>query len=116
MYRWMLKNNIEIYEYQPNILHAKIATCDGKWLTAGSYNVNNISAYASIELNLEIENPGFVRNTEERLEHILNRDCKQITHQDIKKVSLLARFLQRSAYDIFRLLLFLFTFYFKEQK
>jgi cardiolipin synthase len=30
MYRWLLRNKIEIYEYQPSILHAKMAICDAK--------------------------------------------------------------------------------------
>ena len=43
LYEWMLKNNIEIFEYQETVLHAKVATYDSRWTTVGSYNVNNIS-------------------------------------------------------------------------
>ncbi|MGE5106412.1 MAG: phospholipase D-like domain-containing protein, partial [Sphingobacteriales bacterium] len=54
MYDWLLRNKVEIYEYQENVLHGKIAVCDSEWMTIGSYNVNDISAYASIELNLDV--------------------------------------------------------------
>jgi len=117
MYQWLLRNNIEIYEYEKNILHGKMAVCDGQWLTLGSYNVNNISAYASIELNLDVHNPDFATHAEQNIEMIIKYDCKQITEKEYKsKATLLNRFLQRSAYDIFRLSLFIFTFYFKQRE
>jgi cardiolipin synthase len=117
MYRWMLRNHMDIYEYQKNILHGKMAVCDGKWLTLGSYNVNNISAYASIELNLDVHNPEFALQVEEKIETIIQKDCRKITEQEYKSHdTLFNRFVQRSAYDIFRIMLFLFTFYFRQKE
>ncbi len=116
MYRWMLRNHIEIYEYQRRVLHAKLATYDGKWVTIGSYNVNNISAYASVELNVDILNGGFAVDVENRLNKIIKTDCVQITRETYKQnQTLVNQFIQRSAYDIFRVVLFLFTFYFKQR-
>ena len=68
LYDWILKNNIELYEYQETVLHAKVATYDNIWTTVGSYNINNISAYASLELNMEIRNNSFALHTEKVLE------------------------------------------------
>lgn len=117
MYRWLLRNKIEIYEYHKNILHGKMAVCDGQWLTLGSYNVNNISAYASIELNLDVHNPEFAKNVEEGIEFIIQKDCTKITEEVyLSHDTLYNRFIQRSAYDIFRIMLFLFTFYFKQRE
>jgi cardiolipin synthase A/B len=117
MYRWLLRNKIEIYEYKKNILHGKMAVCDGQWLTLGSYNVNNISAYASIELNLDVHNSEFAKQAEQKIEMIIQNDCKKITEEEYRSQDTLwNQFLQRSAYDIFRLLLFLFTFYFKPRE
>ncbi len=117
MYRWLLRNKIEIYEYQKNILHGKMAVCDGKWLTLGSYNVNNISAYASIELNLDVHNPEFALQVEENIESIIDKDCRKITEQEYRRHdTFFNQFVQRSAYDIFRIMLFLFTFYFKQKE
>jgi cardiolipin synthase len=116
MYNWFLRNGIELYEYQPKVLHAKLATYDGKWVTVGSYNLNNISAYASVELNLDILDKNFAIDTEARLQRIIDHDCIQITPEYFqKKQTLWERYLQRSAYDIFRIILFLFTFYFKQR-
>jgi cardiolipin synthase len=117
MYRWLLRNNIEIYEYLPKIVHSKIATYDSKWLTVGSYNVNNISAYASIELNLDVNDASFVQQVETRLNRIIALDCILITEEEYKmRATLWQQFLQRSAYDIFRFMFFIFTFYFKQRE
>ena len=116
MYRWLLRNNIEIYEYQRKILHAKLATYDGKWFTVGSYNVNNISAYASVELNLEVLDSNLAMDVEHRLDRIIQTDCIRITEEKyLQNQNLWNRYIQRSAYDIFRVLLFIFTFYFKQR-
>ncbi|MCR6720149.1 MAG: phospholipase D-like domain-containing protein [Chitinophagaceae bacterium] len=73
LYDWLLRNKITLYEYQPSILHAKLALCDGEWMTIGSYNVNNISAYASIELNLDVRNNKLVESTQSMLAEIIEK-------------------------------------------
>ena len=115
VYRWLLKNNIEIYEYQKKVLHGKIAVCDGKWMTGGSYNVNDLSAHASIELNLDVNNPAFAQNVEERLREIMRNDCLRITEESDHRTTFLHRLQQRGAYDITRVVLFLFTFYLRQR-
>lgn len=110
MYDWLLRNNIEIWEYQKNVLHGKIATADGKWATVGSYNLNNLSAYASIELNLEVIDQVVASDIEKNLQEILTNDCKQITPRIYKKnANVFTRLLQGTAYSIFRFMLFIFT-------
>lgn len=116
MYGWFLRRGVEIWEYQRKVLHAKLGTYDGQWVTVGSYNLNNISAYASVELNVDVYNPDFAYNVEKRLERIIELECIQVTPElYTKKQTLFELFLQRSAYDIFRIILFLFTFYFKQR-
>ena len=69
----MWKNGIEIYEYQPSVLHAKLAVADGRWVTMGSYNVNNISAFANLELNLDVRNRVVATHPEAETEKIIAR-------------------------------------------
>jgi len=110
MYDWLFRNNIEIWEYQNNVLHGKIAVADKKWATVGSYNVNNLSAYASIELNLEVRDDALAGDIEKRLQDILIKDCKQITPRVYKKqVNVFTHLLQAIAYSMFRFMLFIFT-------
>lgn len=116
MYDWLLRNKIELYEYQPTVLHAKIALCDSEWLTIGSYNLNNISAYASIELNLDVYNPAFALQTEKKIEDIIKTDCIAITSEWHKKSkNIVVQFIRWSSYQFIRLTFYLFTFYFKHK-
>lgn len=116
LYDWMLKSKIRIYEYQETVLHAKVATYDGSWATVGSYNVNNISAYASLELNLDIRNDGFARHTRQTLEEIIQLHCQEITRENyISSTSFWRRVMQRVSYSFFNTVLKLFTFYFRQE-
>lgn len=117
IYDWLLRNNIEIYEVKERVLHAKIACCDGNWMTIGSYNVNDISAHASIEANVEVSDPTFVKKVEHVLKATLESDCVLITPgKHAKTKNIVRQFLRWSAYQLFRFLLFLFTFYFKRKR
>lgn len=114
MYRWMLKNRMEIYEYQRNVLHAKVAVCDFHHVTIGSYNLNEISERASVELNLEIADKNFARQVYHRMEEIIAHDCERITTYTI--FPWYSRILQQAAYQLIRFLLVLFTFYFRQRE
>ena len=114
LYSWMLKNNIEIYEYQPNVLHAKIAITDGHWVTIGSYNINNISAHASMELNLDVRNRLFAQKVQQQMEQIIEQDCIWITPPKNFKTTegLFKKLWQTTCYFFIKMMLNLFTFLF----
>jgi cardiolipin synthase len=79
LYDFILRNNIKIYEYLPSNLHAKVATVDGKWSTIGSYNMNHLSDYGSVETNADILDSSFAGQFEELLLGIIDKDCRQVT-------------------------------------
>lgn len=114
LYRWMLRNGMELYEYQPTVLHAKLATRDGEWMTVGSYNVNDLSAYASLEVNVDIRSQAFVQQTEEELQRIIREECVQILPG--RRHNPVMQLWEWATYQSLRLLLFLFTFYFRREK
>lgn len=117
MYDWLLRNKIELFEYQPNILHAKVAICDSEWFTIGSYNINNISAYASIELNVDVHNQNLTMQAEHLFETILHNDCIAITknkHRQTKNI--FKQFIRWSSYQIIRALFYIVTYNFKQRK
>jgi len=116
MYDWLLRNKIELYEYQPSVLHAKITVCDREWLTIGSYNINNISAYASIELNLDVRNARLAKQTEHQLETIIQDDCLPITEQEhIRTNNIIKQFIRWCSYQFIRIVFYMLTFYFKRK-
>lgn len=116
MYKWLLKHNVDIYEYQPTVLHGKVAVCDGRWVTIGSYNINNISAYASIELNMNVRNDDFARETERVLQDIAAHDCIRITGEyQSKTTNIFKKFGRWFSYKFIHLLFYLSTFYYKHK-
>jgi cardiolipin synthase len=82
LYGFILSNRIKIYEYQPSNLHAKVATVDGRWSTIGSYNLNHLSDYGSIEMNVDILDNSFTEHFEKVLLGIIEKDCKQVTFEE----------------------------------
>jgi len=117
MYDWILRNKIELYEYEPAILHAKVAVCDGEWLTIGSYNINNISAYASIELNIDVTNSSLPATMDQLLDTVIQNDCIAITREKLEhSKNIFKQFIRWCSYQIIRMFFYLFTFYFKQWK
>jgi len=117
MYDWLLRNKIELYEYQPTVLHAKLAVCDSEWLTIGSYNLNDVSAYMSIEMNLDVRNADFAKSVEQTLEAIVQKECVPIIKEEyIKNKNILRQFIHWASYRIFRVLFYAITFYYKKEK
>jgi cardiolipin synthase len=114
MYDWLLRNDIELYEYQPTILHAKVAVCDGQWFTIGSYNVNNISAYASIELNVDVNNAALATSLDTILDNIIINDCEHISvKKHLSNKNILNQFVRWCSYRLIKVIFYMLTFYFK---
>ena len=82
LYDFILRNNITIYEYLPSNLHAKVATVDGNWSTIGSYNMNHLSDYGSVEMNADILDNQFTEKFEGLLQAIIEKDCRQVTFDE----------------------------------
>ena len=116
LYDWLLRHNIKLYEYQAAVLHAKVAVCDSEWLTIGSYNINNISAYASIELNVDVHDKDFAFGVEQALQNIIQNKCTALTKEvHIQTKNIYIRFIRWCSYQFIRAVFFLLTFYFKQK-
>lgn len=106
LYDFILRSNIKIFEYQPSNLHAKVATVDGKWCTIGSYNLNHISDYGSIEMNIEVLDEAFTGKFEKILGRIIKDDCRQITVEEyLRRRTWLSRFTGWISYQMIRMLM-----------
>jgi len=85
LYDFILRNNIKIYEYLPSNLHAKVASVDGKWSTIGSYNMNHLSDYGSVETNVNVFDERFSGKFESLLLEIIDNDCRQVTFEEYRR-------------------------------
>jgi cardiolipin synthase len=106
LYEYILRNNIKIYEYLPSNLHAKVATVDGKWCTIGSYNLNHISDYGSIEMNVDILDAAFTEKFEKILLKKIKDDCRQVTFEEyLRRRTWFSQFRGWMSYQMIRLLM-----------
>ena len=117
LYNWMFRNGIKVYEYLPSVLHAKVAVVDGKLLNVGSYNINDLSAQASIELNLLVKDAELAKEVCEEIEDIIENKCLKIEASEYSfhlfSFKQLWRFL---CFHALRMTLAVGTFYFKQEE
>ncbi len=81
LYKWLIENNIQLFSYDLSNVHGKIMIVDKSWTTIGSYDMNNLSTYSNIELNVDIDDPEFSQSLTERLNEILKKQCTEITDE-----------------------------------
>ena len=117
LYNWMFRNKVTIYEYKEGVLHGKVSTCDGMFTTIGSYNINNLSAYASIELNLDVQDENFAASVQESFEGVMKDCCTEVIESEYRvRSTYLQQLAHWVAYNLIRVTLFLSTFYFKQHR
>ncbi len=58
-YRGLIRAGIEIYEYQPAMLHAKTLLID-EWACVGTTNLNHRSMYHDLEVDVVLSAPGSI--------------------------------------------------------
>jgi cardiolipin synthase len=102
LYGWLIRNGIKIYEWKPSVLHGKIALVDGEWVNIGSYNINFLSDYGSIELNSEIADKEFASTVHSKINHIIAEGCEEITGEKYKQTSLWGLLLDWLSYQLIR--------------
>jgi cardiolipin synthase A/B len=54
LYADLLRQGVEIYEYTPAFLHAKVAVVDDYWATVGSSNIDPLSLLVNLEANVVV--------------------------------------------------------------
>jgi cardiolipin synthase len=79
LYSWLTTNGIRVYEYKPSNVHGKVLIRDEKWTTIGSYDLNNLSTYSNIELNLDINNVRFSESLSNHIKSIIANESTEIT-------------------------------------
>lgn len=61
LYNELLAEGVEIYEYMPAFLHAKVAVVDEAWATVGSSNIDPLSLLLNLEANVVVQDAEFAR-------------------------------------------------------
>ena len=83
LYRRLLTAGVEIYEYQPQILHAKLFIVDGVVYT-GSSNLDIRSLQINYELMIRLADAGMTDKAREIFNDFL-KHCRQVTTEDWRR-------------------------------
>jgi cardiolipin synthase len=59
LYDELLAVGVQIYEYTPAFLHAKVGLTDDEWATVGSSNIDPLSLLLNLEANVVVRDAGF---------------------------------------------------------
>ena len=111
IYASLLEEGIELYEWNKSVLHGKAAVVDHYWTTIGSFNLNNLSIYGSIEMNVEIKSVKFSLEYAENLNNVISQ-CQRITTDSLqKRSSISSGFLNWISYWLARLILNIITYF-----
>lgn len=63
----LLKHGVKVYRFEPAMLHSKMALIDDDWVTVGTANLDSMSLYWNLEINLVARGGILVNEAEEAL-------------------------------------------------
>ncbi len=107
VYAPLLRAGVEIHEYSPSFLHAKVAVIDGRWATVGSSNLDPLSLLLAREANVVIEDAAFAQQLRTRLVRAMDHEGRRIDPQEYAHRPWQQRLLDRLAFGVLRVALFL---------
>jgi cardiolipin synthase A/B len=93
-YRDLLAAGVEIYEYQPSMMHAKALLLDDRWLSTGSANFDPRSFFHNDELDISTSDLRLVKRIEQFLQQGFAKS-KQVSFSEWRKRPLWQRALAK---------------------
>lgn len=110
LYSSFLRHNMTIYEWNKSVVHGKAAVIDNKWSTIGSFNLNSLSCYGSIEMNVEIYSRSFAKTLRSDFDHVIGQ-CGQVTPTTLEqRASMPNKLANWAAYHMVRTTMLFLTF------
>lgn len=79
LYESLLRNGVEIYCHEGPMMHAKTAIIDDRYVTIGSYNLDERSQRKNLEVNIAVEDRAFATHVREWFD----RDLMAAKHLDL---------------------------------
>lgn len=107
LYGWLLRNGIRIFEYHPSNVHGKLLLKDNSFVSIGSYDLNNLSTYSNIELNLDIRDLEFSEIVRSELEAVVAGSCHEVTRTQHGQEGIFRKFVDWASYQLVKTLFIL---------
>lgn len=109
VYGLLLDAGVEIHEYEPSFLHAKVAVVDAMgdrpWATVGSSNLDPLSLLLAREANVVVQDAAFATDLRQRLVHAMQHAGRRMDPARYAGRPLRQRVLDRVAFGLMRLAL-----------
>ena len=103
----LLAAGVEIHEYAPSALHAKVAVVDGRWATVGSTNLDPLSLLLAREANVVTTDADFALALRNRLDTLMREQGTPLTLAEVAARPWHARWRDAVAFAVMRTVLFL---------
>jgi cardiolipin synthase len=101
LYDQLLQGGVEVYEYMPSYLHAKVAVIDDV-ATVGSSNLDPFSLLLAREANVVVDDPAFAHELQDRLETAIREGGRLVRRTDYDKRGWIRRCADALAYRLLR--------------
>ncbi|MCS6930338.1 MAG: phospholipase D-like domain-containing protein [Saprospiraceae bacterium] len=75
----LIRKGVHVFLWQHSVMHGKAILVDGQWASVGSFNLNPLSRFRSLEMNVDVADPTFVRTLCDYIETLFEQYCVQIT-------------------------------------
>jgi cardiolipin synthase A/B len=110
VYGVLLAAGVEIHEYAPSFLHAKVAVVDADtphaWATVGSSNLDPLSLLLAREANVMVRDPAFASQLRARLQRAMAEEGQLVDPAAYANRPLVQRLTNWLAYGLMRFALF----------
>ena len=107
LYSSLLAAGVDIYEYLPSFLHAKVAVVDGQWATVGSSNLDPLSCLFAREANVIVYNREFASQLRGELLAAIEQGGRQIQADEHAQRPRMERLISWLCYKLMLLAVFL---------
>ncbi|MEX1165603.1 MAG: cardiolipin synthase ClsB [Hydrogenophaga sp.] len=107
VHQTLVAAGIEIREYAPSALHAKVAVVDQRWATVGSTNLDPLSLLLAREANVMTTDERFATMLHHRLDALMTDSGQAIDPASLTQRSIGQRILDRFAFAVMRVILFI---------
>jgi cardiolipin synthase len=106
LYGQLVQAGVQIHEYTPSFLHAKVAVFDEAWATVGSSNIDPYSLLLAREANVAVIDHGFAMQLRRELERAIEHESVAVQALALQQRPWWRRIGYRLAYAAVRLITF----------
>ncbi len=106
VFQWLVDAGVEIYEYAPSALHAKVAVIDQRWATVGSTNLDPVSLLLAREADVMTSDRRFCALLHHRLDGLVLHAGQRLDASALSLRPWHQRMLDRIAFGLMRASLF----------